>query len=217
MRFAKAICGMLCCPPVPSRIASKLMFVPPLPSYDLRPARDSSNTHHELWLPVAPSGNMQSSPRPGGLGGLPDLHPIAPDAVEDSEGFRVELDWLRTRNRNFIPAIFLRRLTGSELNPMNNRMRVKPGPPGDYFTLLFSHGNGTDLGQMFPFFRMLSNRLQCSVYGYEYTGYGASSGERPTELHTTHDIDAAWNELVNKWHVPPVPPKSRGPPPLQLC
>eukprot|EP01051_Picozoa_sp_SAG22_P020750 SAG22_NODE_4319_length_1306_cov_0.870754_1_plen_83_part_00 len=56
---------------------------------------------------------------------------------------------------------------------------------------------------MFPFFRMLSNRLQCSVYSYEYTGYGASTGASPTELNTTHDIDAAWRRLVEHHKVPP--------------
>eukprot|EP01051_Picozoa_sp_SAG22_P027725 SAG22_NODE_9428_length_590_cov_0.859470_1_plen_68_part_01 len=37
--FAKAICALLCCPPVPSRIASKLMFGPPMPAYDFLPAQ----------------------------------------------------------------------------------------------------------------------------------------------------------------------------------
>lgn len=56
---------------------------------------------------------------------------------------------------------------------------------------------------MFPFLRQLSNRLQCSVFSYEYTGYGASSGSLPTEVNTMHDIDAAWDCLVRKHSVNP--------------
>ena len=31
----KRICGIFCCPPCPSKIASKLAFLPPEPSYDI--------------------------------------------------------------------------------------------------------------------------------------------------------------------------------------
>jgi len=81
--------------------------------------------------------------------------------------------------------------------------RVRP-------TILFSHGNAVDLGQMLPFYRFaciqliyrpfiakinlyvqpshiqyhplicfyryLSRNLQCNVMGYDYTGYGCSTG-----------------------------------------
>jgi hypothetical protein len=39
-------------------------------------------------------------------------------------------------------------------------------------TLLFSHGNAVDLGQMLPVCRDLGRALKCNVLAYDYTGYG---------------------------------------------
>nr|XP_007151680.1 hypothetical protein PHAVU_004G067000g [Phaseolus vulgaris]ESW23674.1 hypothetical protein PHAVU_004G067000g [Phaseolus vulgaris] len=44
-------------------------------------------------------------------------------------------------------------------------------------TMLYSHGNAADLGQMFELFVELSNRLRLNVMGYDYSGYGQSTGK----------------------------------------
>ncbi|CAO2825396.1 unnamed protein product [Amaranthus hypochondriacus] len=44
-------------------------------------------------------------------------------------------------------------------------------------TLLYSHGNAADLGQMFELFVELSNRLRVNLMGYDYSGYGQSTGK----------------------------------------
>ncbi|GAU36560.1 hypothetical protein TSUD_277660 [Trifolium subterraneum] len=44
-------------------------------------------------------------------------------------------------------------------------------------TMLYSHGNAADLGQMFELFVELSNRLRINVMGYDYSGYGQSTGK----------------------------------------
>ncbi|GFH25834.1 hydrolase_4 domain-containing protein, partial [Haematococcus lacustris] len=43
-------------------------------------------------------------------------------------------------------------------------------------TILYSHGNAVDLGQMLPVYRELSKLLKVNVMGYDFTGYGACSG-----------------------------------------
>ncbi len=48
------------------------------------------------------------------------------------------------------------------------------------FTVLFSHGNAVDLGQMSSFYIGLGSRINCNVFSYDYSGYGASSG-KPSE------------------------------------
>eukprot|EP00898_Chlorokybus_atmophyticus_P002569 jgi/Chlat1/3312/Chrsp22S03471 len=65
------------------------------------------------------------------------------------------------------------------------------------FTLLFSHGNAVDLGQMRPFLLDLSAALNVNILGYDYTGYGTSTGS-PCEVATYADIEACYAWLQEK-------------------
>ncbi|KAH7533944.1 uncharacterized protein LOC107416039 [Ziziphus jujuba] len=67
-------------------------------------------------------------------------------------------------------------------------------------TLLYSHGNAADLGQMFELFVELSARLRVNLMGYDYSGYGQSTG-KPTECNTYADIDAAYKCLKEQYGV----------------
>ncbi|KAH1129477.1 hypothetical protein J1N35_000855 [Gossypium stocksii] len=67
-------------------------------------------------------------------------------------------------------------------------------------TLLYSHGNAADLGQMFELFVELCNRLRINIMGYDYSGYGQSTG-KPTECNTYADIDAAYTCLKERYGV----------------
>ncbi|CAL0299137.1 unnamed protein product [Lupinus luteus] len=67
-------------------------------------------------------------------------------------------------------------------------------------TMLYSHGNAADLAQMFDLFVELSNRLRLNVMGYDYSGYGQSTG-KPTECNTYADIDAAYKCLKEQYGV----------------
>lgn len=62
------------------------------------------------------------------------------------------------------------------------------------YTVLFSHGNAVDLGQMCSFYVGLGTRIGCNIFSYDYSGYGISSG-RPSEKNLYADIDAAWQAL----------------------
>eukprot|EP00735_Rhodelphis_limneticus_P010230 TRINITY_DN2950_c0_g1::TRINITY_DN2950_c0_g1_i1::g.4025::m.4025 TRINITY_DN2950_c0_g1::TRINITY_DN2950_c0_g1_i1::g.4025 ORF type:complete len:343 (-),score=54.54,sp/Q5ZJX1/AB17C_CHICK/35.35/1e-49,Abhydrolase_5/PF12695.2/2e-24,Abhydrolase_6/PF12697.2/2.7e-14,Abhydrolase_1/PF00561.15/6.9e-06,Abhydrolase_1/PF00561.15/0.069,Peptidase_S9/PF00326.16/0.00016,Hydrolase_4/PF12146.3/0.0018,Abhydrolase_2/PF02230.11/4e+03,Abhydrolase_2/PF02230.11/0.034,LIP/PF03583.9/3.1e+02,LIP/PF03583.9/0.13,FSH1/PF03959.8/0. len=59
------------------------------------------------------------------------------------------------------------------------------------YTIIYSHGNATDIGEMFPFFADLRRHLGVQVLAYDYSGYGCSSGT-PSEDNTYADIDAAF-------------------------
>ncbi|KAF8407907.1 hypothetical protein HHK36_007045 [Tetracentron sinense] len=61
-------------------------------------------------------------------------------------------------------------------------------------TVLYSHGNAADLGQMNELFTRLSVHLRVNLMGYDYSGYGQSSG-KPTEQDTYADIEAAYGCL----------------------
>eukprot|EP00095_Tigriopus_kingsejongensis_P008091 maker-scaffold744_size103476-snap-gene-0.13 protein:Tk08091 transcript:maker-scaffold744_size103476-snap-gene-0.13-mRNA-1 annotation:"alpha beta" len=44
--------------------------------------------------------------------------------------------------------------------------------PNARFTLLHSHGNAVDLGQMSSFYMGLGSRINCNIFSYDYSGYG---------------------------------------------
>lgn len=73
--------------------------------------------------------------------------------------------------------------------------------PDAEFTLLFSHGNAEDLGNVVPFMRQF-RMLGYSVLMYDYRGYGTSEGS-PSVRKACEDIDAAYRWLVEEKNVDP--------------
>ncbi|KAL6139927.1 hypothetical protein ACLB2K_058228 [Fragaria x ananassa] len=70
--------------------------------------------------------------------------------------------------------------------------------PAAKLTVLHSHGNAADLGQMYELFSELSLHLRVNLLGYDYSGYGQSTG-KPSEQNTYADIEAAYRCLVEKY------------------
>ncbi|WP_298436397.1 alpha/beta hydrolase [Geobacter sp.] len=68
------------------------------------------------------------------------------------------------------------------------------------FTILYSHGNGEDLGNVLPFLQELREHGY-AVFSYDYRGYGTSGG-RPTEAGTYADIEAAYAYLRGTLGIP---------------
>ncbi|MCF7957856.1 MAG: alpha/beta hydrolase [Phycisphaerae bacterium] len=73
--------------------------------------------------------------------------------------------------------------------------------PNAEFTILFSHGNAEDLGDMQAFMRKL-HRLGFSVLAWDYRGYGTSSGST-TVANTCDDIEKIYDYMTNDLNVPP--------------
>ncbi|KAG5028148.1 hypothetical protein AAZX31_05G041900 [Glycine max] len=65
-------------------------------------------------------------------------------------------------------------------------------------TILYSHGNAADIGLMFELFVDLSTHLRVNLFGYDYSGYGQSSG-KPSENNTYADIEAAYKYLEENY------------------
>jgi fermentation-respiration switch protein FrsA (DUF1100 family) len=78
--------------------------------------------------------------------------------------------------------------------------RWLPNPQARY-TILHSHGNGEDLGDILPELREFHEQGY-AVLGYDYRGYGLSSG-RPSEANANADIEAAYRYLTETLKVPP--------------
>lgn len=108
-----------------------------------------------------------------GLSPLPDL---------TSEGIAVDTVRMWTRRGNVILGFHFRRADSTR-------------------TLLFSHGNSTDIGIMFHHLRDLCTKLGCDVFAYEYSGYGESSGV-PSEADLYSDVEAAYHYLTHDCSIP---------------
>jgi len=108
-----------------------------------------------------------------GLTPLPDL---------TAEGIAVDTVRMWTRRGNVILGFHFRRAETSR-------------------TLLFSHGNSTDIGIMFHHLRDLCSKLQVNIFAYEYSGYGESTGT-PTEADLYADVEAAYHYLTHDCNVP---------------
>jgi abhydrolase domain-containing protein 17 len=78
--------------------------------------------------------------------------------------FQTEPLYLRNKNRDCVPALYF---------PSGDEARNKK-------LIIFSHGNATDLAATEPLLRSLRDKLNCSVLGYEYLGYGHSTCESAT-------------------------------------
>jgi len=66
--------------------------------------------------------------------------------------------------------------------------------PAAYFTILYSHGNGSDLGTVRSNLEKMRS-AGFAVFAYDYQGYGTSQG-RPSEPNTYADIAAAYDYLT---------------------
>lgn len=63
-------------------------------------------------------------------------------------------------------------------------------------TILFSHGNATDLGGTHPIAVALCKSTCCNIVTYDYSGYGHSSGY-PSEGNTYKDIETVYNYCLS--------------------
>jgi len=83
------------------------------------------------------------------------------------------------KTKNFVAALLYR------IRPEHQTSSTK--------TIIYSHGNATDIGAMNFMQSILAKGLQANVLMYDYSGYGASGGV-PLESNTYRDI-----KIVYKW------------------
>lgn len=181
------LCWLFCCPPCPSRIAAKLAFLPPEPTYTvLAPEQRGPGPGAP-----APAASAPAAPAPAATPAQ------AAPAAEEGAGpgacslhLSERADWQYSqRELDAVEVFFSRTARDNRLGCMFVRCA-----PSSRYTLLFSHGNAVDLGQMCSFYIGLGSRINCNIFSYDYSGYGVSSG-RPSEKNLYADIDAAWQAL----------------------
>ena len=90
--------------------------------------------------------------------------------------------WLSTRHSSRIPALHIAR--------------------GHPLTLLVSHSNSEDLGDVRSYWIEKSEELAVNVFAYEYSGYGHATG-KPSETHICADATAALAYATEKLSLKP--------------
>ena len=151
------ICCLLCCPPCPSRIAAKIAFSPPEPTYTFE------DEDGKQKLTLTDKAEWQYS---------------------DREKENLEVFYTRTARGNRVACMYVK------------------CSPNARFTILHSHGNAVDLGQMSSFYLWLGSRINCNIFSYDYSGYGVSGG-KPSEKNLYADIEAAWHALRTRLGISP--------------
>ena len=73
--------------------------------------------------------------------------------------------------------------------------------PAGHYTLLYSHGNASDIGTVSPILETLYAQ-GFSVLAYDYPGYGSSSG-KASEAGAYNAIAATYSYLIDTLNVPP--------------
>lgn len=73
--------------------------------------------------------------------------------------------------------------------------------PNAKYTILYAHGNASDLGTIQPRLEELEN-IGFSVFAYDYRGYGTSEG-KPSEKNAYKDIDTAYYYLTQELKILP--------------
>jgi fermentation-respiration switch protein FrsA (DUF1100 family) len=73
--------------------------------------------------------------------------------------------------------------------------------PAARFTILYSHGNAEDIGDLRPWLEQLHSS-GFAVFAYDYHGYGTSEGA-PSEKNVYADADAAYEYLTSSLHIAP--------------
>jgi abhydrolase domain-containing protein 17 len=69
-------------------------------------------------------------------------------------------------------------------------------------TVIFSHGNAEDVGQLVPWLEEY-RRAGFAVLAYDYRGYGASTGGPPSADAAARDIEAVYQHAIHTLGVPP--------------
>nr|ACG44871.1 esterase/lipase/thioesterase [Zea mays] len=167
---------------VTSTVAARFAFFPPSPpSYGFeQPAPLPAPATPE---PPAPATSKPPPPAPA--------TPKPPPAGEEKGGGAV-VELTGVPRRVNVEARRLRTKLGTEVVAMHVRQA------GAKLTLLYSHGNAADLGQMYELFVELSAHLNVNLMGYDYSGYGQSTG-KPSEQNTYSDIEAVYRCLIETY------------------
>jgi len=98
----------------------------------------------------------------------------------------LKVDFLKTKSNTYIPVIYIKYSDASK-------------------TIIYSHGNATDIGAMYSLYHAMAHALKVNVVAYDYTGYGStnipdknieSMRKKCTEKQIYKDIDRVYEWCI---------------------
>ncbi|RTG84196.1 uncharacterized protein DC041_0000089 [Schistosoma bovis] len=202
------ICQLFCCPPRPSHIVAKLAFLPPPPTYSIISSANDST----CCIEFKPEAGWQISEDIKSKltvfytltkrqSRIVCMHIPANSVVSPSQ-FSSNISsrrGLSGQSRMRSPALSVSCPTLTDEGRFGSVQPNSSHQPT--YTVLFSHGNAVDIGQMAGFLQSLAYRFSVNILCYDYSGYGGSSGQR-LEENLYADADAVLNELRERFNVP---------------
>lgn len=112
---------------------------------------------------------------------VPDLRLTSPPSFSGSvEAVKIGP---HPKTKNYIAALIYR------IRPDRETNNTK--------TIIYSHGNATDIGAMYYLQVVMAKGLQCNVITYDYSGYGESGGV-PLENNTYNDVEMVYDYALKK-------------------
>lgn len=104
--------------------------------------------------------------------------------------------------------VYVGTLTGDRIAVRSTSYRGTPYVKGHEYTdyrrfILFSHGNGDDIGTVQDYVTWLTSTFDCHVITYDYVNYGCSSKGNTSEHNMQAAITAVFEYLTNDLKVPP--------------
>jgi len=168
-----------CCPPgvccVTSVLGNRLAFLPPPPSYQTSPLFQTMDEKgkSEKWRKRHRSEKVDY---------YLILKPEARWPFDEVLLDCIKVHFVTTKRKSIIMCMFIRCVEQAK------------------FTIFFSHGNASDLGQGAAPLIQLGLFLGCNIFTYDYSGYGESKG-RASEKNIYADADAAYEAMQSRWGI----------------
>ncbi|KAL7547123.1 hypothetical protein ACHAWF_010441 [Thalassiosira exigua] len=209
-----AISSLLFQPPPPTRLKeSKVVwltnsFGKRIPSFFIECAKDDFGNGVRAPLPGESSHNSNPGPPPGDPADEASVHSSSGGGGGAAGGFY--------NSKNAYPS----GMSASQAVPSTPQIRTpkelemsvavaaarggRGGPGFGAPTILYSHANAEDLGNIYPWCKFLSKMLGVNIFAYDYTGYGLATDQGdPSEDYCFADISAAYSYLTSVLGIPP--------------
>jgi hypothetical protein len=167
-------CGLFCCPPCPSAIASKFAFHPPdessyrmIPIFNKHPAPQQFSKNPELHYALLTEFEEKLERKIAAGKCTKDIletkyrfESVCPleepqrNVNNNNSKECVDVFFTKSSKGNRIACMYIRR---ANANPFTR-------------TILYSHANACDLGNMLTTYISLASELQCNLFSYDYSG-----------------------------------------------
>ena len=212
------ICKIFCCPPCPNLILAKIILRPPDQTYDF--LKNNDNSRSDILISSSIPDNSTSTADQSDISEITTVQPTTesssttclvrkssrasskPSQKMETYSMKIDFDELIDpfpplfNPETQITAFYVNSEIDSAKIPCIF-IRSKPNEKQKY-VLLYSHGNGVDIGEMAGTLAIYAHEFQVDVVCYDYRGYGLADGWAE-EKYIHSDALSIFNFLKNQF------------------